>query len=117
MKVGGVWSPEERYPGHEISFSYLTRQGFILRLLLIAHNAKNCDHGPGLQEPSQQNDRNPLGKFFASIFIFYESLMSPIETSSNYFKLALLEKIYIPLRIQLKMKRTSAWCCQGAFPG
>lgn len=41
-------------------------------------------------------------------------MISPIGTSSNYFKLAPLEE-NIPLRIQLKMKRTSAWCCQGAF--
>lgn len=92
----GVWSPEERYPGNAISFSYLTGQGFILRLLLIAHNAKDCDRCPGLQEPSEQNERNPLGKVFFSIFIFNESLISPIGSSSNYFELAPLEKnIYL----------------------
>lgn len=94
MKMEGVWSPEERYIGNENSFSYLTGQGFILKLLLIAHSAKNCACHPGLQEPSEQNDRNPLGKVFFSIFIFYESLISHIGTSSNYFKLALLEKKY-----------------------
>lgn len=88
----GIWSPEERYPGNEISFSYLAGQGFILSLLLIAHNAQNSGHCPGLQERSEQNDRNTLGKVFSSIFIVYESLIRPIGTSSNYFKLALLEK-------------------------
>lgn len=90
----GVWSPEERYPGNAISSSYLTGQGFILRLLLIAHNAKDCDYcSPGLQEPSEQNERNLLGKVFSN-FIFNESLISPIGSSSNYFELACLEKIY-----------------------
>ena len=92
----GVWSPEERYPGSEISFSYLAGQGFISGLLLIAHHAKNCDPCPGWQEPSEQNDRNPLGKVFSSIFIFCESLISPAGNSSSYFKLTPLEKKYIP---------------------
>lgn len=94
----GVWSSEERYPGSEISFPYLTGQGFISRLLLIARNAKNCDRCPRLQEPSEQNDRNPLGRAFSFIFIFYKSLMSPVGNSSNYFKLAPLGK-KISLRI------------------
>lgn len=55
MKMEGVWSPEETYPGREISFSYLTGQGFISKFLLTVHNAKSCDHHPGLQEPSKQN--------------------------------------------------------------
>lgn len=63
----GVWSSEERYPGREISFSSLLGRGFISKLLLRVHNAKNGDHCPEPQEPSKQNDRNPLGKVFSSI--------------------------------------------------
>lgn len=36
--------------------------------------------------------RGPMGKSFSSVFIFYESLISPVGDSSNYFKLAPLEK-------------------------
>lgn len=62
-----------------------------------------------MERVSEQNDRNPGGKFFFSIFIFYESLISPVGTSSNYFKLAPLET-NIPRRIQLKMKKSCLHC-------
>lgn len=91
----------------------------ISRLLLIAQHGKNCDLCPGSVKPEEQSDSRLLGEVPSSIFIFYESLISPVGDSNNYSKLVPPEERKEknrPLRIQLKIKGNFVCGYQGAFP-
>lgn len=95
MKTGSVLALEEEIPGQSnqcLLVCYLTGQGLISRLLLIAQRGKNCDLCPGSEKPEEESDSRLLGKVPWTIFIFYESLISSGGDSNNYSKLAPPEK-------------------------